>query len=261
MEGELKLIEAELGLIPSDDVLKPLMEELVTLSQTLGALRQRDKDFTERLRQIDYELEQTGFKLRKQRQQIAESDNHNQRIQLVAKTQIVLEQYASELMSEKMKALEHVLVERFNDLCRKESLIDGIRIDPKSFGIALYRTGHRFERSELSAGEKQLLATALMWALREVSRLPFPVIIDTPVGRLDTEHRLRMVTEYFPNASHQVVLLATDAEMDETMVAELTPYISHKYDLQHDGASRTTAVEQWHFGDVAAVETREAVAV
>lgn len=264
MEGELKIVEAELGLIPSDDVLKPLMEELNILNQSIGALKQRDKSVTDRLRQLDYEIEQRGFKLRKQWQQIADSDNQNRRIQLAAKTQIVLDQYASELMSEKTRTLEQVLVECFNNLCRKENLIDGIKIDPKNFGISLYRANHRFERSELSAGEKQLLATAVMWALREVSRLPFPVIVDTPVGRLDTEHRLRMVTEYFPNASHQVVLLATDAEMDEAMVAELRPYISHQYDLQHDGASRTTMVEQWHFRadiDVEALDKREAMAL
>jgi DNA sulfur modification protein DndD len=54
-----------------------------------------------------------------------------------------------------------------------------------------------------------------MWALKEASGAPMPVIVDTPLGRLDSDHRLSVVQNYFPRASHQVVLLATDAEVDD----------------------------------------------
>jgi DNA sulfur modification protein DndD len=75
--------------------------------------------------------------------------------------------------------------------------------------------GHPFGFKQLLAGERQLLAMVMIWALKEASGAPMPVIVDTPPGRLDSDHRLSVVQNYFPRASHQVVLLATDAEVDD----------------------------------------------
>jgi DNA sulfur modification protein DndD len=61
-----------------------------------------------------------------------------------------------------------------------------------------------------------------------------PVIIDTPLGRLDSDHRLKMVQDYFPRASHQVVLLATDTELDTQMLSVLAPAVSRVYQLTYD---------------------------
>ena len=74
------------------------------------------------------------------------------------------------------------------------------------------------------------MATATVWALREVSNAPMPVILDTPLGRLDSDHRLSML-EYFAQASHQVILLATDTEIDGDLEAQLEPVISRSYNL------------------------------
>ena len=48
-----------------------------------------------------------------------------------------------------------------------------IRIDPKSFAIALLdRSGHAMPKERLSAGEKQVFAVALLWALGRTSGRP-----------------------------------------------------------------------------------------
>jgi len=175
----------------------------------------------------------------------------------------VLEQYSTELMAEKVSMLQRALVSRFNELCRKENFLDDVRLDPVTFSITLYRSGREFDREQLSAGEKQLLATATMWALRDVSRLPVPVIVDTPVGRLDSDHRNTMLHEYFPRASHQVILLSTDAEIDEVSLEEMEPYLSHAYSLYYDMGTGSTTVTPQHFGgpsDVQAVVQTDIVA-
>ncbi|MBI1294996.1 hypothetical protein GC175_08565 [bacterium] len=99
--------------------------------------------------------------------------------------------------------------------------------------------GKPFERRQLSAGENQLFAVATLWALRQVSRRPMPVVIDTPLSRLDSEHRLSMLREFFPHAGHQVIILATDAEVDEAQYEVLEPVISHVYEMNYDTTQNT----------------------
>jgi len=56
----------------------------------------------------------------------------------------------------------------------------------------------------LSAGMKQLMATALLWALNEVSGKPVPVVVDTPLARIDSGHQEAILTQYYPNAASRL---------------------------------------------------------
>ena len=109
------------------------------------------------------------------------------------------------------------------------------------------REGRYIPKAQLSAGEKQIYAIALLWALRAVAARPLPIIIDTPLGRLDSNHRQNLVEHYFPNASHQVIVLSTDTEIDETYFRELEPFISHAYHLVYDEGSESTHAEEGYF--------------
>ena len=71
-----------------------------------------------------------------------------------------------------------------------------------------------------------------------------PVIIDTPLGRLDDDHRSTMIQTYLPRASHQVMLLATDAEVDEEVLDDLEPALSHTYRLRFDEDTQRTEVDE-----------------
>ncbi len=71
-----------------------------------------------------------------------------------------------------------------------------------------------------------------------------PVIVDTPLGRLDSDHRLSTVQRYFPQVSHQVILLATDTEVDEQMLSQLEPAVSHSYYLDYDSSRGKTIAKK-----------------
>ena len=99
----------------------------------------------------------------------------------------------------------------------------------------------------LSAGERQLLATSLLWGLAKASGRPLPTIIDTPLGRLDSSHRRHLLDRYFPVASHQVVLLSTDEEVDEASLARLKPFVGRSYTLTFDERTHSTTINSGYF--------------
>lgn len=135
-------------------------------------------------------------------------------------------------------------VQCLGQLLRKERLISRIAIDPESFNVSLWGADDRELRPELlSAGERQLTALALLWALARAAGRPLPVVIDTPLGRLDAGHRRHVVERYMPAASHQVVVLSTDTEVDPDLYEALAPSIGLEHHLATDGGGRTSIRE------------------
>ena len=96
-------------------------------------------------------------------------------------------------------------------------------------------------------GERQLLATALLWGLSKTTGQRLPTIVDTPVARLDSTHRTHLVERYFPKASHQVVLLSTDEEIVGDYKTKLEPAIGKTYFLDYDNVDSRTQIKPGYF--------------
>ncbi len=157
-------------------------------------------------------------------------------------------EYEAKLLALKLKQLQLEFVRCFAHLARKPDLVAEARIDQSTFTVSLFdASGNLVPKSELSAGEKQIYATAMLWALARTSGRHLPMIIDTPLARLDTEHRSRLIERYFPVASHQVILLSTDTEISNEAMQTLEPFVSHSYQLVYDHAARCSTVSAGYF--------------
>ena len=248
-QTELREVEQALQKVPAEEVLKPLVEKLSALNQKLGQLRKQDQDTEQSIRTLSYHLEVAERKLDKLRytQQLGEA--HIQRQKRVENVQSVLSSYTAQLTQAKTATLSDAIVEGFNQFSHKPDRIKHVEIDPQTFAVTLYDTHNRpLLKEELSAGEKQIYTTALLWALAKTSGKALPMILDTPLGRLDSSHRQLLVEHYFPYASHQVVLLSTDTEVEGDLCSLLEPHISHTFHLAYQQTEGLTTVEKGYFG-------------
>lgn len=151
--------------------------------------------------------------------------------------------FEREVVAHHIRRLEDLVARSLKSLLRKEQLVSKVEIHPETFQLVLMdEEAQRIPPEMLSAGERQLLAVSLLWALAQASGRPIPTVIDTPLGRLDSRHRANLVERYFPNASHQVILLSTDEEIDLEHYKKLEPSISHSYTLDFDDKQRGTSV-------------------
>jgi DNA sulfur modification protein DndD len=149
-----------------------------------------------------------------------------------------------------VERIERLVLESFRSLVRKPDLIAALRIDPLTFSLAITGgDGGELRPDQLSAGERQLLAVALLWGMARASGRPLPTVIDTPLGRLDSEHRSRLVERYFPHASHQVILLSTDEEISGGYHAALKPWIGRSYHLAFDPVAGRTVIQDGYLAD------------
>ena len=65
-----------------------------------------------------------------------------------------------------------------------------------------------------------------------------PIFIDTPLGRLDEEHRDSITKKYYPALSEQVVLFSTNSEITPKRFKEISGNISKSYLLFNDGVKK-----------------------
>ncbi len=245
---QLQEVETALERIPSDEILKPLMQELSNLHQRLGGLQKQVKDEEVNIQSLRYHRDEVERELEKlnERQQDREADR--QRTQLVTGVQSVLEMYSEQLTHAKVEALKDAVVDCFNQLCHKQGLVKQIEIDSQTFAVTLYdRQDRLIPKAALSAGEKQIYAISMLWGLAKTSGRPLPMIIDTPLGRLDSDHRRHLIENYFPYASHQMVVLSTDTELDKQNCEMLSPHVSHPYHLVYDQDKGSTNAEERYF--------------
>jgi DNA sulfur modification protein DndD len=153
----------------------------------------------------------------------------------------VLRAYKDALLCERLASLERALVGCFNIVCKKDQLLGSVAIKPDSFAMEMRSTdGHEISPAEFSAGERQLFALALLWALRQVSDKSLPLAVDTPLARLDKAHRAGLMHDYVPNVSDQVLFFTTDAEMDADLLTESRDLLARVYWLSYDPASGET---------------------
>ena len=244
LREELETVEEDLSRVPQDLILQPLVETLNKLVEARDDLQRRAEKIADEIGTVEFKLERSENHLERVEERLEEEQAENERIKRAIRTRKAFKEYTSRLKKKKLALLEESLTKRFHELCRKERIIDDVTIDPDTFEVDLHRGGEILKRHELSKGEQQLFAIATIWALREVSGVPMPVIIDTPLGRLDNDHRSSMIRTYLPRASHQVMLLATDAEVDERILKQLEPACSHAYHLHFDDDAAQTEVKE-----------------
>ncbi len=188
--------------------------------------------------------------LAKYSQRLMESKNNQHLFDSIGKVKNTLITFKEKLTLRKIHKLELEITECFRYLLHKSNLVYRITIDHNNFVISLFdNQGNFIHKNLLSAGEKQLLAIALLWGLARVSGKILPIVIDTPLGRLDSSHRNNLIERYFPTASNQVILFSTDTEIGKKEVKKLRQQqaICREYLLEYDDEKNTTMIKDGYF--------------
>lgn len=160
----------------------------------------------------------------------------------------IVDAFTVELQKRKTGNLGTTITQCYKKLANKKNLIEKIEMDPETLDMRyLDIAGKEVSKSSLSAGEKQLMVIAILWALALCSRKKLPVIIDTPLSRLDSQHRTAVITTYFPNASDQTIILSTDTEIDHNYYDMMSNSVGDEFTLEYCEETRSTSIKEGYF--------------
>ena len=238
--------------IPNDDSISEIVKRREVLLKSIKSMKHRYAALEEEIGYLRRECERCEKSLIQLiESEVAEEGEHQDRARILrhsARVRSTIESFRKAIIEKHIQNISYLVLESYQQLLRKTSLITRLGIDPKTFALTLYTgEGKVLSAERLSAGERQLLAIALLWGLAKASGRALPTVIDTPLGRLDASHRKLLIERYFPFASHQVILLSTDEEIRGRYYEALKPCVGREYILNYDDSAGITIVSEGYF--------------
>jgi len=257
IEKQLEQAAANIARAPEDDQLMDLFEKLRDLDRQREAQLQKYRSLLEEAKRTKQQQLDCVRQIQKAHDAARYHHSYSSAFQNAQETINLLDRYSDVLTQARVKTLSTNFELAYRKLARKEDLQLSAHINPQTFDVELIdENGSVINRKLLSAGEKQIYAIAILEALAKTSGRNLPVIIDTPLGRLDSQHRDKLINHYFPEASHQVVLLSTDTEVDERyFVDQLRDDISHAYEIVFNAHTKSSTLKPGYFWEL----TKEAI--
>ncbi len=168
-------------------------------------------------------------------------------MQASQRTRAVLAAFKAKLLASKAEWLSKAITEEFRGFLRKQRLIDRVMVEPETYEVGIMtKDGSLLPMERLSAGERQLLAIAVLSALIRERKGRFPVVVDTPLARLDRTHRKALINKFFSKVSHQVMVLSTDEEVEGVVMEEMERFTSRSYQIQFMDDERRSTMGDLH---------------
>ncbi len=185
---------------------------------------------------------------------IPTTEEPDPKFETLKKLEPLFEEIANTLLkSKKDKIEEKMKIDLNANLAAYQDVISRVELseDLKDLNFSIYhKSGNEIYLSQLNTASTQVVVQVLLKALHEFGDYDPPVMIDTVMGVLDETSRSTLLENYFPELSHQTILLSSDSEVRPSSDLEkIAPFVSKAYTLIRDKELQKTNVVEGYFGN------------
>ena len=201
--------------------LKKISDEIGEYEQEIGVLNRE-------IASLQGQINQKKAELTKLSGQFDQAIPSARRVNRANKVAQMVDKIVAKAVPSQIEAIADAMTNAHRSMAHKKDLVERIAIDENCDVRLLNSERMDLRDYDLSAGEKQIFTQALLSAVSSVSGRGFPMVIDTPLGRLDIEHR-KGVLNHLAQRAHQVILLSTNTEVVGTYLNEIESRVQKKY--------------------------------
>ena len=165
------------------------------------------------------------------------------------------EDVANQLLKVKKQQIELKMKQDLNiNLTAYRDVIDRVELSENLANLTFkifHKAGNEIYLNQLNTASKQIVVQVLLKSLHEFGDYDPPVMIDTVMGVLDETSRATVMENYFPELSHQTLLLSSDSEIRPgSDFDKIEPFVSKAYTLQRDREKQLTDIIPGYFGKI-----------
>jgi len=224
-------------IIQSDRQRRDKLEtEISNLQIEIGRIKQENDD-------LSNEIIKKKKAIDKITERIQVSKQNEDKYKVTEKLIKNLQKFIAKFKEEKKKSLEKQILLGLQTLMHKKGFVDKVEVQIIGEDIdinLLDERGDYINKGNLSKGEQQMYATALLQGLVEESYIKFPVFIDSPMQKFDIDHAHNIVKHFYPEVSEQVVLFPLiKKEMSLEEYSLLLPHVSNAFLLNNIDNEKT----------------------
>ena len=248
LESKLDDLGLNISRAPDEAELKSIFTEINAIELEIEKASNRKMEIKREIRELlniaiklTYDLDKVYSRLQSEESSVKVDNVGNKVIE-------AMEKLSKTLIKDKITELELEFNKVFQRLTRKADMTHQVKINQENFKIELIdKLGNTVNKKRISSGEKQIYAFSMLESLGKVSGRNLPFIVDTPLGRLDSNHRTRLIENFFPKIGEQVIVLSTDTEVDEDFYDALMPHISKSYEIIYNESEGSSNVDSGYF--------------
>ena len=213
----------------SDEVVKGLRDSKNKIEEEIKANEEERRLGHIRTGELQLTIESHDKKIKELSRKISVDDADEAKDKLASELITELDTFLLSLKKNKKSSLELRIKNTLNTLMHKEDFISNVEVvlGSDTMDINLFSCdGNVINKNMLSKGEKQLYATSILKALVDESGIQFPVFIDSPLQKFDKSHSSKIISEFYPSISKQVILFPLlHKELTEAEYKTLLPFV------------------------------------
>jgi len=242
---KLNVYRSESKKIPNERFIKEYIDEIASTNTEIKILKseiESSKDKTVLLKDKEIKTEE---EIRKLEEKIVCIEEDHRKVEICNNVKKSIQEFINTTISSKIGDLEKIITQMYHTLANKEDMVKQIKINPETFSTELVGfDGNIVDKDHMSVGEKEIYALSVLWGLAKISNRKIPMIIDSPLAKLDNIHVDKIIKNFFPNAADQVIILSHDREIDQVLYNTLEPYVNRAYRLS---VSEVDKIEDGYF--------------
>jgi DNA sulfur modification protein DndD len=233
VEQEIRTIDGrirELGGI--EEQVKKLTNDIQQITTEEQEAISRTNELKRKLDALKAQMGSKNADLERLREQLGRSAPLLQRSERAERIASVINLLIGDMYPLKVKEVADAMTKIYKELAHKQ-LLARIDISDECEVVLRDKQGNDLRRFDASAGENQIFAVALISAIAQVSGAEIPMVIDTPLARLDEKHRMN-VLEHLASQRGQVILLSATDEVTGPYLRAIEGRVAAEFHLQFE---------------------------
>lgn len=250
---KLKMRRIKLESVNDDGALEKLNHNLTTVQDELEQQNKHLGDLERQATALDANIENERSAYERENAHYISAEPTKSIANKAQKVIRLIDELLPRLFELKTQELSQAVTRHYKQLAHKKQ-VNNIVIEADG-SCHLFTKGGKEIKFDRSAGENQIFATALYAGLAEASGYDIPLVVDTPLARLSSEHRKNLLNYWCSNSDRQVILLSQDTEVGKELMESVRPHLSKTYLLESslisDDVYKTVAKANAYFGEQA----------
>ncbi|MDB9302398.1 AAA family ATPase [Halorubrum ezzemoulense] len=221
--------------------LSDLKDREEEVESELEELEDERDELQTRLGELNNEHDKLKSRISSQQEASSEEENYQKLIDLTSRCRAAMEDIRSELVENRRKTVEKHASDTFLELTNRPNYYRGLKITENyELRVLTEESERSIAEQRPSEGQKQIIAYAFIAGLSEYATRNAPVVVDTPIGRLDPTHKNNLL-DYYHRFSDQVMILYQPSELEGSDIERIRERTSKHFQITYQNNNQNSS--------------------